>query len=373
MRYVKLLILVCLILVLFTGMLACDSDSETVAADPAPTQVVVPTETVEPVESVEPPVIEETFVSDVMAGEMAPWTSTEFADDSDDFQFAIVSDRCGIHRPGVFDGAMDQLNLLQPEFVMSVGDLIEGYTEDAATLNDMRQEVDAMINKLEMPFFRVVGNHDMGNDFMRQDWLDRYGKDYYHFKYKDVLFLCLNTEDPPTPLSEELLDQIQWITDLLKEDPEAAMALVDSYYKGEVEGYEEQEELEEVEAANISDTQVEYFLTAIKQNDDVRWTFLFMHKPAWRDVYNCPNFTRIAEALGNSPYSIFAGHEHHYQYEEINGTDHIILSATGGLTKGTGPAYMDHVTWITMTDNGPEICNLKLEGILDKAFETENQ
>jgi len=43
------------------------------------------------------------------------------------FTFAIVSDRTGWHRPGVFESAMARLNWLSPDFVMSVGDLIEGY------------------------------------------------------------------------------------------------------------------------------------------------------------------------------------------------------------------------------------------------------
>jgi hypothetical protein len=49
-----------------------------------------------------------------------------------DFQFAVVSDRTGGHRARVFSRAVEQLNLLQPEFVVSVGDLIEGYSNDRA-------------------------------------------------------------------------------------------------------------------------------------------------------------------------------------------------------------------------------------------------
>jgi hypothetical protein len=31
---------------------------------------------------------------------------------------------------------------------------------------------------LQMPFFRVAGNHGIGNDRMRQSWRERYGADY---------------------------------------------------------------------------------------------------------------------------------------------------------------------------------------------------
>ena len=42
------------------------------------------------------------------------------------FSFAIVSDRTGGHRAQIFSQAVEQLNMLQPTFVLSVGDLIEG-------------------------------------------------------------------------------------------------------------------------------------------------------------------------------------------------------------------------------------------------------
>ena len=57
--------------------------------------------------------------------EKNPWIHLNLNNDPDHFQFAIVSDRTGGHRPGVFEDAVKKLNLLQPEFVMSVGDLIE--------------------------------------------------------------------------------------------------------------------------------------------------------------------------------------------------------------------------------------------------------
>jgi len=55
-----------------------------------------------------------------------PWTGLTPNWSSDQFQFAVVADRTGGHRRGVFSKAVQQINLMHPEFVMSVGDLIEG-------------------------------------------------------------------------------------------------------------------------------------------------------------------------------------------------------------------------------------------------------
>ena len=75
-----------------------------------------------------------------------PWTSRELNDASENFQFAIIGDRSGGHNvEGTFELAMGQLNLLQPEFVINVGDMIEGYSDDPAELNAEWDEVDAML------------------------------------------------------------------------------------------------------------------------------------------------------------------------------------------------------------------------------------
>jgi len=105
-----------------------------------------------------------------------PWTSENFKNNPEEFQFAIIGDRTGGSDPGgIFNRAMDQLNLLQPEFVINVGDLVEGYTEDKAKAAAQWDEVEGIIKTLEMPFFYVAGNHDLGNDVMKQVWLERRG------------------------------------------------------------------------------------------------------------------------------------------------------------------------------------------------------
>src|SRR5581483_5504298 len=65
-------------------------------------------------------------------GERNPWNTLKLNNESSDFQFAFVSDRTGGHRAGIFSRAVEQLNLLQPEFVVSVGDLIEGGSADSS-------------------------------------------------------------------------------------------------------------------------------------------------------------------------------------------------------------------------------------------------
>ena len=92
-----------------------------------------------------------------------PWTSLKLNNDADNFHFVVVSDRTGGHRPRIFSQAVEQINLLQPAFVISVGDLIDGYTKDTAKLATQWKELQTYTSKLQMPFFYVPGNHDLAN------------------------------------------------------------------------------------------------------------------------------------------------------------------------------------------------------------------
>ena len=284
-----------------------------------------------------------------------PYTHLNFQNNPDNFQFAVVGDRTGGHRPGVLTAAVDLLNLIQPEFVVNVGDLIEGYVEDESVLKSQWAEADGKLKRVDMPLFFVPGNHDVNLDPSEKVWFERVGanRSYSHFIYKDVLFLLISTEDPP------------------KRDPSEDLA--DKYERvkaGKVSSHEESKAIiMELEAwagqVSISDAQVEYFKKVLAANPKVRWTIGFMHSPAW--VQEDPgNFVKIESLLADRPYTMFAGHTHTYNYTRRNGRDYITMAMTGAALPGNTIGHMDHVAWVSMTDNGPVISNLLLNGIVDK-------
>ncbi|MEO0511032.1 MAG: metallophosphoesterase [Verrucomicrobiota bacterium] len=258
-----------------------------------------------------------------------PWTERPFVNNPRDFQFAVISDNTGGMRPGVIETAVEKLNLLQPEFVMSVGDLIEGYTEDIDRLVFEWDEFDAKIEPLEMRFFYIPGNHDMTNEVMAKLWEERLGRSYYHFVYNDVLFLCLNTED--------------------------------------------------TKKETISPTQIKWVTETLADHTDVRWTMVFMHKPLWqyemdyaarKNSNESSGWLEVEAILKDRKHTVLCGHYHSYSHYEINDSDYIILGTTGGGSQLRGPEYgeIDHISWITMTDEGPTIANIAIEGILPKDF-----
>jgi len=87
------------------------------------------------------------------AGRANPWTHLNLNNNPINFQFVILSDRTGGARPGVFADAVRKTNLLEPEFVICIGDLIEGHTEEPAKLEHQWNQFEALVDRLDMPFF----------------------------------------------------------------------------------------------------------------------------------------------------------------------------------------------------------------------------
>jgi len=289
-----------------------------------------------------------------------PWTSEIFLNDPDNFQFAIIGDRTGgANVLGTFDMAMDELNLLQPEFVINVGDIIEGYSDEAAELNAEWDEVDAMLGKLDMPFFRTPGNHDIANETAQQVYRERHGGSHYYFIYGNTLFMVLDSEDnsrpePPPGMKEsiELYNRLQ------VEDPAKAQSMLAEFMSDEavIAGLSKPVEFPENQMTWINET--------LEQYSDVRWTFLFLHEPAWENPSD--SFKAIQQLLADRDHTFIAGHLHYYDYDEIDGHEHITMGPAGASFHHEGPGNVDHIMWVTMTDDGPQIGNIALKGIFDR-------
>ncbi len=248
-----------------------------------------------------------------------PWTHLRLVNTPEVFHFAVVSDRTGGHRARIFSQAVEQLNLLQPAFVISVGDLIEGYTKDEKKLAQEWKEFQGYACKLQMPFFYVAGNHDVANPLQEKHWRERFGRRYYHFVHRDVLFLMLCADDPHTS-----------------------------------------------DGSGIGKDQIAYVQQVLKENDSARWTIVALHRPLWDQQNLAKNgWLEVEKALANRPYTVFAGHVHRYQKFVRQGMNYYQLATTGGGSRMRGLKYgeFDHVVWVTMKKDGPVLANLLLDGI----------
>ena len=263
-----------------------------------------------------------------------PWTDRKFLDDPQEFHFAVIGDLTGGEREHVYEAAVKKLNLLRPEFVMSVGDLVQGGGVPRDVLLDQWSRFRERTAKLEMPFFYVVGNHDIWTGFTgmspaRQTsidiWKEQFGTNtYYNFTYKGCHFICLNSMEahdyypPREPLPAH---QLAWA---------------------------ERE---------------------IRSHADARWTFIFLHKPL---DFTSDRWLKFERSINDVNYTIFCGDWHNYCTAVRHGKKVYMIGTTGGnwdsgvvhedLRYGT----MDGVAWVTVTrEKGPVVAHVAISGVHD--------
>jgi len=206
------------------------------------------------------------------------------------------SDR--ITQPPHFVRAIDEINLLDPDFVVICGDLIYGYTSDEKLLHRMWDDYDAAIAEFEVPAYPVIGNHDVSNEVMQRVYLERYGDQYplfYSFDYKGCHFIAVNS-DLHGEYNTVTGEQLQWLEQDLESHRDAAR------------------------------------------------TFVFLHKPLWRFGSDSNWMSDVHPLLAkHQVHTVFAGHTHVYtKCNEIDGVRYIITGGAGaeiGRNEVAGELY----------------------------------
>ena len=261
-----------------------------------------------------------------------PWTHENFIAGAEKFSFVILPDRTGSERPGVFEEAIKKANMLQPDFILTVGDNIQGATnKNKQSIKDLREQWQELANftaKSQAPFFYLVGNHDISytrpgfpraNENSKAVWEEFAGKNtYYYFIYKNVLFLCLNIMEGRDSRPNQV---------------------------------------------GITDQQAAWAVDVLKKHPNVRWTMVLLHAPS---AWISDSYGKIEKALRNRNYTSFAGDWHHYIKFQRRGKNHYVLATAGGISELRGIDYgeFDHITYVTVTKNGPVVTNILLDGIL---------
>ena len=232
------------------------------------------------------------------------------------FRFVVVGDRTGSATPGVFEEIIEEVKLLRPDFVINVGDLIEGYSEDTLRLDTQWDTLLSIIKGLSTKFYFVPGNHDLQNEADRRLFRRRTGFNrYYSFDYQNSHFIVLDNSMTqwaiPQPVDSE---QIAW----LKADLE-----------------------KNKNAANI---------------------FVFFHVPTFLDGFRDNRVDPLSELFEKYRVRIvFAGHYHSYMYFTRSATEYIDVGSSGGgldnndFTRGN---FFQFVL-VTVRDKDPEIAVIR--------------
>lgn len=235
----------------------------------------------------------------------------------DAYRFVIIGDLTGGEEPGVFSNAIDRINELAPDFVITVGDLIEGYTMDKTIIGEQWKQFHQSLYKLEAPFYYVPGNHDVGNPVLQAVWDSLYTDSYYTFHIQKDLFVVLNMfEQGKEGLASEQIDKI---------------------------------------------------MQNVRAHPTGGRIFLFSHAPLWEGYDDF--LSKLA------PYNVyyFSGHEHHYVHRTYKGQEHYMLAGLATGKRNMPELGLFHnLMYVTASPQQVHIANIQLEGLLPPSIVDEN-
>ncbi|MDP2807674.1 MAG: metallophosphoesterase [bacterium] len=225
----------------------------------------------------------------------------------DNFRFVVLGDRTNNPNQNAFEMVLQDIERLRPDFVVTVGDLIQGYDDSSATVKDWDQTLPAL-KLLSCPIYLTPGNHDITTPEVRNIFIKKTGRQpYYSFDHQNSHFIILDnslaeTADKLDP------DQLKWLEKDLK---------------------------------------------LLKNKAGV---YVFMHRPFWAFGAGAGKPDRLHDLFKKYKVTaVFTGHWHNYASEVIDGIRYVVMGSSGaelrgGASENVSLANFYQYLWVTVKD-----------------------
>jgi hypothetical protein len=245
------------------------------------------------------------------------------------FHFAILSDRTGGHMTGVYPRVIDEIKRLAPDFVVTVGDHIEGYTDDAERANAEWDTLLAMLDSFDVPVYMTPGNHDIWSDESEEIYVRRTGQSpYYSFDYENSHFVILDNSR---------FDR----------------------------------------AADFPGEQLSWLESDLEASREAEHVFVFLHKPLWTETLDAGEPDPLhAVLVEHGADAVFCGHYHQYSSANYEGIDYTIMgSSGGGISNADEPVARGvffQFGWVSVDSLGAHLAVIDLGGVYPRDVVTRD-
>jgi hypothetical protein len=204
---------------------------------------------------------------------------------SNDFRFSILGDRTGDAEPQVYESVWRGAGLLHPDFVVNVGDTIQGGND--ATAEAEWAALRPLWNRYKLPQFFTPGNHDIWSVISRRIYEKETGHPaFYGFNFQDAHFTVLDNS----------------------------------------------------QTENLSGQQMEFLEQDLAQNKSRDPKFVLFHKPFWLIpvMFQSSQFPFHQLIRRYGVRYVISGHGHQFVRAVQDGIVYIEAGSSGGKLKGQG-------------------------------------
>lgn len=232
-------------------------------------------------------------------------------------RIAVLPDRTTGRDWGLpyLDAAVEDLNVVRPDAVFNVGDMIQGYTSDPARWELEAADYLARVGRIAAPFHPTAGNHDVisgtrvgGDDAFAKLYRQRFGPLWYSVDLELATVLVLFSDEALDGRSMRVGDaQLAWLETELGRAKARGVAII-----------------------------------------------ALMHRPLWRypQVRWESRVQPLLERAGVD--AVIAGHFHSMQRDaDVGGVQYHILGTCGGMIDQPPLAgQLQHLTFVDLVADG---------------------
>lgn len=201
-----------------------------------------------------------------------------------DFRFSIIGDRTGSPQPQVYGRVWREIDLLHPDFVINVGDVIQGGND--ATAEAEWRAVRDIWQRYGYPLFFTPGNHDVWSPFSKRLYEKMTRRPaQYSFNRQNAHFTILDNSGGNT----------------------------------------------------LDDAQMQFLTHDLEQNADRSPKFVFFHNPAvWLVPLRFQNYNFALHNLARTYHvtAIVSGHSHQFARIEKDGIVYLGVGSSGAHLRG---------------------------------------